>query len=209
MHSTITLLRDLLFTPFCLSCEQIGEHLCDACAQKIAPYQSSVGTLPVWSAAPYGGWLRDHIIAFKNGARFESVGLGLVLDRVITRAAITAPYFLVPVPSTRAKVKERGYDTIRLLCRAMSGTPRLQGVARNFILPNRAVEDQVGLNPTQRRDNLARAFSPTVAHAPGNYVIVDDITTTGATLCAMADAIETAGGTTICAITLCGSAKGV
>ena len=158
---------------------------------------------------PYGGWLRDHIIAFKNGARFESVGLALILDTVLEHAHLTEPFYLVPVPSTKAKVAQRGYDTIRLLTRSMEPHQLCLGVARNFILPNRVVEDQVGLNPTQRRDNLRYAFSPTRAHAPGNYVIVDDVTTTGATIQAMADAIKTAGGTTICAITLCGSAKGV
>lgn len=209
MHSTFELIRDLIFTPYCLSCDQIGEHLCDTCRRTVLPYLNSHSEIPTWSAVPYGGWIRDHVIAFKNGSRFESIGLARVLEEVIAVAKITQPYYLVPVPSTKSKIKSRGYDTIRLLCREMELSSSCLGIARNFIVPNRNLADQVGLNPAQRRANLAQAFSPTRAHAPGNYVVVDDITTTGATLSAMAEAIKTAGGTTICGITLCGSAKRV
>ena len=204
-----SLLRDLLFTPQCVSCAQIGSHLCQPCAAYIRPYVSSTNDFPIWSAAPYGGWLRDHIIAYKNGAQFERHGLAEVLKLVIASAEIREPFILVPVPSSANKIRERGFDTIRMLCQAMQSTPMCLGVAKNFILLNRAVDDQVGQSSAQRRTNVENAFSPTRRHAPGNYVIVDDVTTTGSTLAAMAKAIKTAGGTTIFGITLCGSAKRV
>ncbi len=204
-----SLLRDLLFTPLCVSCAQMGTHLCRPCATQIRPYVSSNSDFPIWSAAPYGGWLRDHIIAYKNGARFERHGLAEVLKLVIASAEIREPFVLVPVPSSANKIRERGFDTIRMLCQAMQPTPKCLGVAKNFILLNRTVDDQVGRSSTQRRTNVENAFSPTRRHAPGNYVIVDDVTTTGSTLAAMSKAIEIAGGTTILGITLCGSAKRV
>ena len=77
-------------------------------------------------------------------------------------------------------------------------------VAQSALYLGREVRDQVGLDARQRAANLAGAFTAS-RRLSGTVVIVDDVTTTGATLTNAAKALRIAGAPSIFAITLCGS----
>lgn len=77
-------------------------------------------------------------------------------------------------------------------------------VAQGALYLGREVRDQVGLDARQRQTNLAGAFTAR-QRLSGTVVIVDDVTTTGATLTNAAKALRIAGAQSIFAIALCGS----
>lgn len=77
-------------------------------------------------------------------------------------------------------------------------------VTQGALYLGREVRDQVGLDARQRQVNLAGAFTAR-QRLSGTVVIVDDVTTTGATLTNAAKALRIAGAQSIFAITLCGS----
>jgi competence protein ComFC len=122
-------------------------------------------------------------------AEFVS-GLGWQVDMVVA------------VPLGRQRMKERGYNQVGLLAKPFSAlqhwpyTPKaLERV--------RETRSQVGLSPSERKENIFGAFYGDQAQVSGKVILVmDDVATTGATLAACSDALINAGAKTVYALTL-------
>ena len=196
------MLLDLLFTPRCIGCQRLGNHLCHACRSAIQPrsFELNSPKLEVLSAGLYQGWLRDSIVRYKSGVRSEAHGLAQL-------AALTMPAQcrIVSVPTSAGKVRERGYDTIGLLARQI--VRRRPDVDYFPILRiTRSVNDQVGLSATERRANLAGAFG-CIQPVTGDFVVLDDVVTTGSTAQECARALRHAGAKKVSAFSVCASSN--
>ena len=69
----------------------------------------------------------------------------------------------------------------------------------------RRVQDtpsQVGLMPSERRENVRNAFRAEPGPWPGSVVLIDDLFTTGATLAACATTLLQAGAEQVFALTV-------
>ncbi|HEX9936274.1 MAG TPA: ComF family protein [Longimicrobium sp.] len=103
---------------------------------------------------------------------------------------------VIPVPSSAARLRERGYNQAELLAR---GVARISGriLATGVLERTRAAGSQTALHPGERRANVARAFAVPPGRAAelrGEHVIVvDDVWTTGATSLACVGALLEAG----------------
>lgn len=102
---------------------------------------------------------------------------------------------VVPVPTTPARVRRRGYNQAGLLAAAVAdemGIPFVEGLDRT-----RGGSTQVALHPSQRRANVRGVFAARekeVPHLHGAHVLlVDDVLTTGATAGAAATELARAG----------------
>ena len=112
---------------------------------------------------------------------------------------------VVPVPLTAARLAERGYNQAWELVKALQrrGNPGAPAMADALV---RLVEtpDQHSLTREQRLRNLQGVFAPhplRVAQLQGMHVLlVDDVSTTGATLQAAAQALLQAGATRVSAL---------
>lgn len=103
---------------------------------------------------------------------------------------------VVPVPTSAARVRERGYNQAALLA---DGFARLTGRTSDpeLLARTRASATQTTLHPSERRANVAGAFAVPAGRAGelrGEHVVlVDDVWTTGATALECADALLGAG----------------
>lgn len=118
-------------------------------------------------------------------------------------------WVLVPIPVTRAKLHERGYNQAEELARALA---RLRGGLR-LLQPLRrcdtGIPSQTRLSAALREKNALRAYSARPAYAshhralPPRLLLIDDVHTTGATLRACAAALKRCDkNATIAALTL-------
>ena len=108
-------------------------------------------------------------------------------------ADLARPQVLMPIPLSRARLRQRGYDQAlelaRPLARALGLPLAVDGLRRT-----RDTEAQSRLDAMSRRRNVRGAFAALSGTAlPDHVALVDDVMTTGATLHAAALALRRAG----------------
>lgn len=184
---------DLLLGAACPACGTPGWGLCVACRRALdAPVRHLNRGLgvPLVASGPYRPVLCHAIPRFKDdGALNLTRPLGECLARAVAALAPPPDTVLVPVPSRPAVVRARGYDHA---ARLAATAARRAGLAHARQLRRLGGgQDQAGLGRADRAANLAHTM--TAARGARPVIIVDDITTTGASLREALRALTTAG----------------
>ncbi|HIJ67212.1 MAG TPA: ComF family protein [Planctomycetes bacterium] len=149
----------------------------------------------------YDGSLRNMILAFKFRDRTE-------LDSQLcfmVNSAFAGSEFLdqidvfVAVPLHWRRRLERGYNQSLILCR---GIEQAKGKISSDFVRTRYTARQWNLSPARRRRNVAGAFAVRKGHdfAGRTVCLVDDITTSGATLNECAKTLKQAGAEMVFAV---------
>ncbi len=111
--------------------------------------------------------------------------------------------FIVPVPLHRARCRERGFDQSEILGEGISQKTNLP-LEKGVLKRKKNTKDQTYLNAQQRAENVRDAFSISQPEMVENkkVILVDDVTTTGATLNECARMLQDSGAKSIFAATL-------
>lgn len=154
----------------------------------------------VISAGPYS------LPALKRGIgwlKFKSVKplarpLGLLMIRGLTAVAplvqLQDQAALVPIPLHRRRLRQRGFNQSQELAKVLeeyTGIPILDVLVRS-----KATWTQTKLPPEMRQENTKGAFALNTEKLPDKkfWLLIDDVTTTGSTLSAAAEALRQAQG---------------
>lgn len=110
---------------------------------------------------------------------------------------------IVPVPLARRRERERGYNQSLEIARGVAQLTHIS-IAAGAVCRTRETLSQTLMNHDQRLNNVEGAFTLTDARqVQGRHVlIVDDIVTSGATVCALARELMKAGGVSISVLSL-------
>lgn len=198
----------LLLPTSCAGCDDPDIALCEACAAELEPrVVRRPGDVPVWSGLAFASVPARAIRALKEEGR-----TGLARDLAPTLAAVVAAasasvpasaragVVLVPVPTSRAAYRRRGYRVVELVARrAGLRTERLLRTVR-------ATADQRALGVAERRRNVAGVMSSRPADGV-RVIVLDDVVTTGATIAEAARALRAAGAEVVGAATIASTAR--
>jgi ComF family protein len=141
-----------------------------------------------------------HHLKYSGLARLAPLMAGTIVRHVARPSGALA---LVPIPAPARRVRERGYNQAALIGQALGAAWRVP-VREELLTRRRDAGSQTALTPEERLANVAGAFVAArraAGEGDGAVVIVDDVLTTGATLCAAARELVTAGRRCVAAVT--------
>jgi competence protein ComFC len=162
--------------------------------------------MPRYSAlrswAVFDGNIRNAIHQLKYN---RNVGLGEILARSLVDLFGSLEWdvdVIAPVPLGLARLAERGYNQSSLLAKPLSLALDIP-YCPQIMTRTKETRSQVGLTVAERRLNMVGAFMarPNLVTAK-SVLIIDDVTTSGSTLEACADALLAAGATQVYGLTL-------
>lgn len=215
---------DWLYPPVCGGCGKRGKRWCFDCQQKtqlVSPVVCQVCGQP-WGGQGICQDCRSsppHFAALRSWAFFSGpirqalhrlkyrgdIALGEVLARPLIQKLVELEWrvdLVTPVPMGVARQEQRGYNQSALLAwpLALGSGDRYLPTA---LLKIRETPSQVGLSMAQRKSNVTGAFQARQELVAGKRVlVVDDVTTSGATLEACALALKEAGASQVFGLTL-------
>ncbi len=109
---------------------------------------------------------------------------------------------LIPVPIGTRRFRERGYNQAEELARR-AGTKLSIAIEAHALRRTRETDSQISLAREARRTNMRGAFCAAGPRSPhALHIVIDDVTTTGATMQAAIDALRAAGAVHILPIAL-------
>jgi len=150
------------------------------------------------AAGAYDGPVRTLVHALKYDGRRSLAPPLAALMRERGAEVLAGAAAVVPVPLHWRRRLGRGFNQAADLARHL-GPPRVAALRRT-----RATPTQTGLHRDDRRRNVRAAFTATRAASAlrgHTVVLVDDVSTTGATLEACATALKAAGVREVRALT--------
>lgn len=178
-------LCDFLFPPQCGGCEAPGIGACEGCLPPGLVAPAPLRTIRAVTLAPYEGNLRRAVLALKNGRRDVARAFAARLGALVEPGDV-----LVPVPTTPARRRERGFDGCELMARLIARTTGAQVFP---YLRQVAGDRQRGRNRDARLSARGR-FAWRGPQLDGRaLVLLDDVVTTGATLEDCAAVLRAAG----------------
>ena len=206
-------LGGFLLPPRCVLCGEPGQRpcldLCRACeadlpraVQPVAdgPWPLSRCHAPFDYAHPV-----DHLVhALKyRGQLATGRVLGTLLGRRIAALGLGADVDVVlPVPLHPRRHGERGFNQSAEIARWVARDLR-RPLRPRLARRRRDTRPQVGLDPAQRRDNLAGAFAASPEVRGLRVALVDDVTTTGRTIAELGRVLLDAGAGAVEAWCVC------
>lgn len=193
-------LADLFFPNRCPFCSRIigaMDYICEGCAASFKAdnrCEKFCGGRLFW-VCEYNDKNRRIVYGAKNSRDGSKLGF-----MAYTLCACLAKYkaardfdVIVPVPMYRGDKLKRGFSQSEKIAREMSmiiGVP-----TENAVVKLRRTKQQKQLSKTQRRDNLKNTFEVLSGMdiKGKRLLIIDDVTTTGATLAEMYEAVSKYG----------------
>lgn len=175
--------------------------LCDNCDGAERVFDSA------FSCLEYGNAEREMILSFKyNDRPYMARSLGRIMaDRINCSEELISADYIVPVPSHRKKLRERGYNQAYLLAREIGKSLNIE------LLPQALIK----LSHVDSMSNMGR--EKRLSFSQGNFAVnpscreklsgkkillVDDILTTGSTAKSCTEALKGAGAERVYLATL-------
>jgi ComF family protein len=170
--------------PFCNAVIKAGEFFCAFCARlDFVENSNESGTF----CCVYNDKSKPLIAKCKENADGYAISAAakLLHDALVKNNVMHKIDIIVPIPARKAALKKRGYSFPALLARELAGISGKKYCLKTLLLL-RETEEQKELSTVQRAENLRGAFgagrgAPDTLQKK-NILVIDDVSTTGATL---------------------------
>ena len=188
------LILDLIFPSRCMLCGckcKAGAFLCENCPLPDEPQVRMFNLKPgvrgvnshilkVFSPTVYTDFYRKslHLYKFRQKTAFAESYAKFIFDMKLMPEDTD---IITYVPMTEKKIRERGYNQSELIAKNLS---KISGVPYTALLiKSHENKLQHTLSINERKENVKGVFTATGDIKGQNIVLVDDIITTGATMC--------------------------
>lgn len=202
-----------LFPVECFACNNPGAHLCRDCLSKAVLPTAWTNTQITSIASYHNPTVQKGLWLLKYGNRpgiAETFGTVLhesLLEELAEKRRFKNKHkiYIVPIPLSKERHKMRGYNHVGLIAQQLIFCDRtLYEYEENVLIKVRNTAPQMTLSKTERLTNLSGAFEvPDPSKIRGRTILlIDDITTTGATMREAKSALQNAGARDIYCATI-------
>jgi ComF family protein len=214
---------DILFPPVCGGCEKKGWRWCLDCQNKVTILDGILCEkcgLPQVEAGVCDTCLADrpHFRALRAWAVFDdpirtalhklkyrrNIAMGDSLATQMTGFVEELNWpidMVIPIPLGRRRMKERGYNQVGMIAKPLAMLLNIQ-YAPKQLRRRKETRSQVGLSIAERRENVHAVFEAGAGVAGKSILVMDDVSTTGATLSSSAEVLYSSGAKDVFALTV-------
>ena len=206
---------DIIFPVKCLSCGYAGVDLCLVCTSNFPPAERENAKW-VFSLFDYRHpplkkalWLLKYRGKKRLANIFAEIMYGKILEELSDLSIMQnfRDVIIIPIPLSALGLRERGYNQAELIAKKLS---ELDGninfkIEKHILIKNKETKHQARIkNRNERLRNLSGAFAVKneLLIKNRNIILIDDITTTGATLNEAKKILKKAGTRKIIAFTV-------
>ncbi|KKQ20726.1 MAG: hypothetical protein US45_C0051G0004 [Candidatus Nomurabacteria bacterium GW2011_GWA1_37_20] len=222
LNTILKSVLNIIFPVKCLSCGKNGEEFCSKCISD-APAAERETSKWIFSLYDY----RHPIIKkalwlfkYKGKRRLAGIFAEIIYNKIIEELSDLSAMenfrnvILIPIPLSPKRLRERGYNQAELICKELIKINNLRRGAdikleNNILIKPKETEHQARIeNRTERLKNIIGSFAiksenKNIESVKGrNIILIDDITTTGATLNEARKTLKQAGARKIVAFTV-------
>lgn len=216
---------NLLFPPWCIGCGREGGYICDSCRQQLPfispPVCPRCGRpLSQGNFCPGCTGEQSEIDGIRSPFLFNGVIRRAIHELKYRNLRALAPSLagflhefhkdnplpgdvLVPVPIHRKRLRERGYNQSSLLAHELGRLSGLPVIDDSLIRRSYTPSQARATSAADRLENVAGAFACVDERLRDKQVIlIDDVSTSGATLNACAGVLKSSGAITVWGLVL-------
>ena len=179
----------------CLKCGAPDHERCGRCEELAFTVARAAGI--------YEGALRESVLLLKRQP-YVPQHVESLLREVVRREPLSLSTRVIPVPLHPKRLKTRGFNQASIIGQTASRVLELPLDEVSLERVSTPEKYRAGMDRKGRRDTVAGAFR--VAHprliAGESMLLVDDVFTTGATICACAEALIAAGAENVFVLTV-------
>ncbi len=200
---------DFLFPQKCLNCGIRGVIICDKCLLSFPPplILNAPNNRSTFAATSYDDEIVKKIVwllKYKGIRTLAKPLAELIYNRLFLEARLplgslaskhASEITIIPIPLSRKRMKERGYNQAELIARSLSDKMSVRFLP-NVLYKKKETVSQVEIKDRAKRlENVKGVFAIKNPEAIKNKVVilVDDVTTTGATLAEASRVLKQAG----------------
>ncbi|HWS49195.1 MAG TPA: phosphoribosyltransferase family protein [Candidatus Methanoperedens sp.] len=213
----MSLIIDWLFPKNCFGCQKGDNYLCNLCENtlKNGHLSNRSGFEGLISVYKYDGLIKEIIEKIKYEFISDPVKeMAELMNKKlkvnypnITRYWQKEKFVLVPIPLFSQREKWRGYNQSELLTKHLARMLNL--TVRMILCRNTGGKNQASIRNRQiRKINIKNVFKVGLKmEIPKNIVLVDDVITSGATMCEARRILSEFGVQKVWGLSLCGVQK--
>ncbi len=188
---------DIVFPPKCASCGKSGSDLCLYCLSEspAAERESAKWIFPLYDyrhpPIKKSLWLLKYNGKKRLAKVFAEAMYGSIIEE-LSELSVMENFrepILIPIPLSKKRFRERGYNQAELICRELLNLNKNSAInfvlEKNILIKITETEHQARIRDrNERLKNLSGSFAVKNANIleNKNIILIDDITTTGATL---------------------------
>ncbi len=218
---------DIVFPVNCVSCGERGSDLCIRCLSDSPPAEreSANWIFPLFDYRHLPIKKSIWLLKYKGKKRLAGIFAEIIYDRIIEELSELTVMnnfrepILIPIPLSKKRHRERGYNQAELICQELIKINNLRRLStdstmasgvdlrleKNILIKIKETEHQANIKDRKERlKNLAGSFSVKNSELikNKNIILIDDVTTTSATLTEAKKILKQSGAKKIIAFTV-------
>ncbi|MFA6524278.1 MAG: ComF family protein [Candidatus Paceibacterota bacterium] len=184
---------DIIFPVYCISCGKSGMDLCLECLSNCssAEYIDYKWIYPIFDY--HDPLVKKSIwfLKYKGKKRLGTIFATIMYDRIIEELSDLMTFenfkdpILIPIPLAPKRKRERGFNQAEVICNELIKLDKNLKLETNVLIKQKDTKHQASIkNRNERLKNLTDSFSIKNPEKikNKNIILIDDVSTTGATL---------------------------